>query len=94
MQIADQVERQVYQTELLAFRRLYNIHRVWVRPNADGYVYIRIVHENLERTQMGICATLYFYGVEFGVVNEQEIYLGTIVGLCPERAMLTHSVFH
>ena len=48
MQIADQVERQIYQTELLAFRRLYNIHRVWVRPNADGYVYIRIVHENLE----------------------------------------------
>ena len=42
MQIADQVERQVYQTELLAFRRLYNIHRVWVRPNADGYVYIRL----------------------------------------------------
>ena len=94
MQIADQVERQVYQTELLAFRRLYNIHRVWVRPNADGYVYIRIVHENLERTQMGIGAALYFYGVEFGVVNEQEIYLGTIVGLCPERTMLTHSVFH
>lgn len=48
VQIADQIERQVYQAELLAFWRLYNIYRVWVRPNADGYVYIRIVHENLE----------------------------------------------
>lgn len=40
---------------------------------------------------MGIGAALYFYGVEFGVVNEQEIYLGTIVGLCPERTMLPRS---
>ena len=94
MQIANQIEWQVDQAEFLAFRSLYKIYGVRVRPNADGYVYIRVVHEHLERTEMGVGAALHFNRIEFGVVGEQEINLCTIVGLGPKRAMLTYSVFH
>lgn len=65
-----QVERQIDETEFLAIRSLHLIHGIGVRPDADGYVYIRIVHERLEGTEMGVGATLHFYRVELGFMGE------------------------
>lgn len=65
-----QIERQVDEAEFLAIRCLHLIHGIGVRPDADGYVYIRIVHERLEGTEMGVGATLHFYRVELGFMGE------------------------